>query len=229
MAAATTIIAVLGFASTLMTELIARDRPLLVAHGITTRELADSRTALTHPTHVQTASYRVDTHCVGTYCVEQLKSHDRVLIGASAALAALKREVSEPGHERDTDATEVVLPQASVPGFLSVYRLESDYTMGAAHAHSSLRCETYATSTGKRVALRDVVGIRAANRIVAVARAALADPAEAAAYTAGMESLLVPKEGTVVLCGDPNWLGDRSELVTVTVTVSEPPPAARRP
>lgn len=212
---ASTIIAILGLASSLVGELVAQERPALVAAGITTRSLAGSGTARAHPTHVDTGSYRIDTQCSGNYCVEELRTSGRVLIAASAALSALRREVSEPGHERDTDATEVVLPQPSAPGFLSVYRLESDYTTGAAHARNSLRCETYRMSTGKRVTLQDVVGVRAAHRIAIAARAALGR-AEAAAYGVATTSLLVPNAGTVVLCGDAERVGARSP-VTVQV------------
>lgn len=215
--AASMIIAVLGLASSLLSELVVQERPALVVAGITTRSLAGSGTVRAHPTHVETASYRIDTQCRDNYCVEELRANGRVLIAASAALGALRREVSAPDHERDTDATEVVLPQPSAPGFLSVYRLESDYTTGAAHARNSLRCETYRTSTGKLVTLQDVVGVRAAHRIAIAARAALGQ-AEATAYGVGTTSLLVPTAGTVVLCGDADRVGARSPI-TIQVNV----------
>jgi len=217
---ASMIIAVLGLASSLVGELVVQERPALVATGITTRSLAGSGTVRAHPIHVETAAYRIDTQCRGNYCVEELQANGRVLIAASAALGALRRELSAPDHEPETDATEVVLPQPSAPGFLSVYRLESDYTAGAAHARNSLRCETYRTRTGTRVTLQDVVGVRVARRIAVAARAALGQ-AEATAYGVATTSLLVPKAGTVVLCGDADRAGARSPItVEVSATSS---------
>jgi len=213
-----TIMAIFGLASSLAGELVAQQRPALAAAGITTRWLADSGTVRAHPTHLEAASYRIDTQCRGNYCVEELQANGRLLIAASAALGALEHEVSALGHERETDATEVVLPQPSAAGFLSVYRLESDYTSGAAHARNSLRCETYRVSSGKRVTLQDVVGVRAAYRIALAARVAVG-PAEARAYGVTTTSLLVPKAGTVVLCGDANAAGARSPS-TVQVNAS---------
>src|SRR5262245_44893908 len=132
MGAASVVIAILGLGGPPTAEVIARERPDLVPHGVTTRALADSAIAAAHPTHVATAAYTIDTACDRTYCVEELRAGRRVLIARAAALAALRRAVSDPGHEDEADATEVVVPLASAPGLLSVERIESDYTQGAA-------------------------------------------------------------------------------------------------
>jgi hypothetical protein len=174
-------------------DVVAQTRPALVPHGITTRLIADSDTTSSNPTHLANRAYSIDTVCHDSYCVEEVRAGHRVLIAAASALAALQHEVADPGHEDEVDATEIVLPQPSAPGLLSVARLESNYAAGAAHANSSARCETYDVTTGKRLTLRDVVGARAARKIAAAA----------GHHTrARTTNLLVPVPGMVFLC-DP--------------------------
>ena len=207
------LIVVIGLGTGSATDAIATARPQLVPTGTTTRALADSATASAHPTHLEGSGYRVDTVCDRSYCVEELRVGRKVLIAATAALAALRGEVSDPGHEDQTDATEVILPQPSPPGYLSLYRLESDFTEGAAHARSSGRCETYAIATGKRVTLREVYGATRARRIMRAAHAADGTTRDAPATT----DFLIPADGTLTLCGAPDAVGPAPDPITITV------------
>jgi hypothetical protein len=185
---------------------ITHARPALVPHGDTTRLIADSSTAASHPTHIATGNYRIDTVCDGTYCVEELRAGRHVLIAAAQAIAALQHQVSDPGEEDKVDATEVVLPQVSAPGFLSVTRMESDYYEGAAHANGSARCETYSLASGRRQTLREVVGARAARKIAAAA---------GHGTRTTTTNLLVPAPGVVFVC-DPE-LPDHTPVMTPIV------------
>ena len=186
---------------------IAQQRPALVPHGyVTTRSIADSYTTAAHPTHISTDNYAIDTVCKETYCVEELRAGHRVLIAAATALAALRHEWADPGEEDKVDATEILLPQLSAPGFLSVARLNNSYYEGAAHAQGSASCETYSLATGHRVTLRDVVGARAAHRIAAAA---------GHGTRSTTTNLLVPAPFIVFLC-DP-VLPDHTPSMTPVV------------
>jgi hypothetical protein len=206
MATSTAWVVILGLGGPDTQELVKQARPHLAppASAITTRVVEASAVASAHPVHLRTAGYQIDTVCRDTYCVEELRAAGRVLIPAALALTALVREVSDPGHASEVDATEIVLPQRSAPGLLSIERVESDYTAGAAHARSWLRCETYSLASGRRLTLRDVVGARVAARIVAAAAARRDDGAPAVSATT--TALLAPARGTVVLCGETDHM-----------------------
>jgi hypothetical protein len=148
-----------------ITDEIARARPALVPHGITTRFVGDSAAAAAQPTHVDAGAYRIDTVCDRTFCVEELRIGRHVAIAAAAAIAALHRELADRRREDEVDATEIVLPQPSAYGFLSIVRVESDYTDGAAHARNGGSCETYSIATGKRLTVGDVLGARRAKAL----------------------------------------------------------------
>jgi hypothetical protein len=201
-------------------ELIRQARPALApdARAITTRSVEDSGVARAHPTHLHGAGYAIDTVCAGTYCVEELVVGGHVAIAHRAALAHLRADVSDPGHEAEVDATEVVLPQPSAAGFLSTYRVESDYAEGAAHARTSFGCETYVATTGARATLRDVVGKADAARMLAAARRALAADAERGSYVIAAASFLVPAADTVVFCAGGDGTAMHGSIAAIRVT-----------
>jgi hypothetical protein len=135
-------------------ELINLARPLLAAQKNsatpTTRNIAESSVAKASPTNIVTQAYSIETVCNGAYFAENLRIGGRLVISG-------KRRIAELKIETNGDTTEVVLPQPSAKGFLSIYRLDSNYTEGAAHARNNLRCESYLLS-GRRATLSDVVG-----------------------------------------------------------------------
>jgi hypothetical protein len=201
---------------------VAMARPDLVPPATlpTTRAVADTTVVGQHPTHARGDDFTIDTYCRGTVCVEELRLGGHVAIGHAAALARLRAATSDPGHDDDTDATEVLAPQPSAPGWRSLYRIESDFTRGAAHARTSMGCETYRVATGRRAALRDVVGARAARRALAAATAALATDGRDG-LTVSPWSFLVPAAGTVELCA--TRAGDSATITPIVVTATAGP------
>lgn len=206
MGAAAAVLAILGLGGPPVDQVVAQARLDLVPTGITTRWLADSAVAAAHPTHVATAAYRIDTACQGTYCVEELRIGPRIAIARRAAIAALRHEYADPAAPDETDATQIVLPQPSASGYLSVETLESAYTSGAAHATSRAGCMTFEVATGRRLTLAEAIGPGAARRVVHAVQTWIVDHPGSPApwYRPDMTAFLVPAPNVVVLCDHPD-------------------------
>jgi hypothetical protein len=206
MGAATTVLAILGLHGPTVDQRVAHDRPQLVPTGITTRSRADSATAAAHPTHLATPAYRIDTACRGTYCVEELQIGSHVVIAPRAAIAELRRQYADPAAPDQTDATQIVLPQPSAAGYLSVATIESAYTIGAAHANNRAGCMTVDVATGRRLTLAEAIGPDAARRVVDAVRRWIVDHPQSPElwYRPDMTSFLLPAPNAVVLCDHPD-------------------------
>jgi hypothetical protein len=187
-------------------ELINRARPLLAAQKMsatpTTRNIAESSVAKANPTNIVTKAYSIETVCNGDYCAESLRIGGKVVSSGRHRIAQLKIEAN-------CDTTEVILPQPSTDGFVSLYRMNSSYANGAAHAVNILRCESWLTS-GRRATVSDVVGKANAAQVQLAAATTYAD------FEGNIDpmSFLVSQEGSIIFC-----VPDQTQTVIHSITI----------